>query len=207
MKKVSLSPTITVLDELFQTLNNKYFEGELVKPVISVAPDMTSGSYGWCSTVQFWGDKENEAGHFELNVTAEHLNRADTEIVATLLHEMVHLYNIQNGVQDCSRGNTYHNKKFKDEAERRGLAIDKSEKYGWTITSLQPETTEFVNSMGGIDFQLWRLTNKKLAEDNPKKKKKSSSRKYECPTCGQSVRATKEVNIICADCTDLMIEV
>lgn len=200
---VSLAPVIEVLDNLFQTLNDKFFEGKLRKPVLSVAPDMTAGAYGWCSTVAFWGDKENENGHFEINLTAEHLNRPLPEIVATLLHEMVHLWNGQEGIQDCSRGGTYHNKKFKEEAEKRGLAIDKHAKYGWTITSLTPETKEYVDSLGVVDFQLWRLTNGKSAEK--KGKKKSSSRKYECPVCGQSIRATKEVNLICGDCEERMV--
>ena len=34
----------------------------------------------------------------------------------------------------------------------------------------------------------------------------SSTRKLVCPKCGQSVRATKEVNIICGDCMERMVE-
>ncbi|MCC8079769.1 MAG: SprT-like family protein, partial [Oscillospiraceae bacterium] len=35
----------------------------------------------------------------------------------------------------------------------------------------------------------------------------SSTRKVVCPACGQSVRATKHVNIICGDCLLPMVEV
>ena len=35
----------------------------------------------------------------------------------------------------------------------------------------------------------------------------SSTRKVACPCCGQSVRATKKVNIICGDCLVPMAEV
>ena len=34
----------------------------------------------------------------------------------------------------------------------------------------------------------------------------SSTRKLVCPKCGQSVRATKEVNILCGDCLLPMLE-
>ena len=51
-----------------------------------------------------------------------------------MLHEMVHLYNIQRDIQDYSRGGTYHNKKFKTEAEKHMLRIEKDGRYGWTIT-------------------------------------------------------------------------
>ena len=36
-------------------------------------------------------------------------------------------------------------------------------------------------------------------------KKPSSTRKYICPKCGNSCRATKTINIICGDCMDKMI--
>ena len=35
--------------------------------------------------------------------------------------------------------------------------------------------------------------------------RKSSSRKYMCPCCGMSVRATKAVNIACMDCNEQML--
>ena len=38
-------------------------------------------------------------------------------------------------------------------------------------------------------------------------KKKSSTRKYICQHCGISVRATKDVDIICGDCMDVMVKV
>ena len=34
---------------------------------------------------------------------------------------------------------------------------------------------------------------------------KSNSRKYTCPCCGNSVRATKWVNIACVDCREIMV--
>ena len=35
--------------------------------------------------------------------------------------------------------------------------------------------------------------------------RKSSSRKYACPCCGMSVRATKVVNIACMDCDEQLL--
>ena len=194
---VSISPTVGVIEDLFDKFNTKYFEGKMIRPVLTVSPDMTSGAYGWCTLFKAWNDGED--GHYEINITAEHLNRPITEIVATLIHEMVHLYNLEIGVQDCSRGGTYHNHKFKDEAEKRGLSIEKDSKYGWTITKLNSSTDEYVKGLGSVDFKLHRISGKKT-DKTTTTKKKSSSRKYVCTTCAQTVRATKEVHIICGDC-------
>ena len=40
----------------------------------------------------------------------------------------------------------------------------------------------------------------------PGSKRPSSTRKLVCPQCGQSVRATKKVNILCGDCMMQMVE-
>ncbi len=195
----SLQNVIGKLEDLFFAFNQKFYDGKLVKPIITVSPDVMAGSYGWCTTGRVWKKTDTEDESFyEINLCAEYLSRPILEISATLLHEMVHLWNIQNNVKDTSRGYTYHNRKFKDEAEKRGLIIEHTEKYGWTKTSLSEDATEFIKSMCDKDLGLSRTAI--LAFEKSKGKSKSSSRKYVCPDCGLSIRATKEVRITCTNC-------
>ena len=49
---------------------------------------------------------KKDDGFYEINICAEHLARPFEQVAETLLHEMVHLYNLQIGVQDTSRGGT-----------------------------------------------------------------------------------------------------
>ncbi|MEF9968690.1 MAG: hypothetical protein RR766_09265, partial [Longicatena sp.] len=114
----------------------------------------------------------------------------------TLLHEMVHLWNLQNDIQDTSRGGTYHNKRFKEVAELHGLVIDKSEKHGWTITHLNDDCKKYIETMKETKFNLYRESSTFMKKSSSS----SSSRKYVCPMCGCIIRATKEVNVLCADC-------
>lgn len=113
---------------------------------------------------------------------------------------MVHLWNLQNKVQDTSRSGLYHNARFKNEAELRGLEVEKGDKYGWHITKLTPETHEYIESLGERNFNLSR---RKVVKTS---KSKQSARKYVCPSCGMSIRATKEVRIKCGDCDEMMVE-
>lgn len=136
-------------------------------------------------------------GSYEINICAEHLARPFEQVAETLLHEMVHLYNLQIGVQDTSRGGTYHNKKYKEAAEKHGLTVEKDAKYGWTKTSLNDEAKAFVDGMQDKKFELHR---KSLPKIPGAAKTKQSSRKYVCPVCGCIIRATKEVHVICGDC-------
>mgnify|MGYP000003553189 FL=1 len=108
---------------------------------------------------------------------------------------MVHLMNLQNKVQDTSRSGMYHNKKFKEVAEKHGLTVEKDSKYGYCITKLNEASMAFVSAMNGEPFEMYRTKMTKISVS-----KGSSSRKYVCPCCGTIVRATKEVRIICSDC-------
>ena len=203
----SLQPAMEKLENLFETFNARFYDGKLPKPIITISPDTTTGAYGWCTAWKAWEDSEGnsdpESGYYEINLCAEYLARPLTDTAGPLLHEMAHLYNLANGVKDCSRGGTYHNRRFKEAAESHGLTVEATEKYGWNRTALNPETADFVSklSIKGFDIQRKKIT--KAAKTGAGKKQ--SSRKYVCPCCGLIVRATKPVNIICGDCQETMV--
>ena len=199
------------LNKIFDLLNEEYFENTLSRPTITI--QSTPKAYGHFSLREdTWVSKLGST--HEINLGAGTLGRNIENIVATLLHEMVHYYNYVNGVQDCSRGGTYHNKKFKAAAEARGLIVDHHDKYGWTITSPSDSLLQFCldNDLSDIlinrnEFSGYRIpgtgTHSGTATTLPPKT--SSTRKYLCPCCGNSVRATKAVNIACLDCAEQMV--
>ena len=201
------------LNKIFDLLNETYFESTLSRPTITI--QSTPKAYGHLSLREdTWVSKLG--GTHEINIGAGTLSRNIESVVATLLHEMVHYYNHINGVQDCSRGNTYHNKRFKAAAEQRGLCVEHSDKYGWSHTSPSDELLQFCldNDLGDIlinrnEFSGVRVpgTGTHSGTGIAVPPKKSSTRKYLCPCCGNSVRATKTVNIGCLDCGVQMIEV
>ncbi len=127
---------------------------------------------------------------------------------------MVHYHNYVLGIQDCSRGGTYHNRKFRDSAENHGLIVDHHDKYGWTITHPSDELLQFCldNDLGDIlinrnEYGGFRATGTGTHAPAPPPTipRKQSVRKYVCPCCGNSVRATKNVNIGCLDCAVQMV--
>jgi hypothetical protein len=213
--QITIQSAIDELQRMFRLLNDTYFGGELERPVITILTDSTSGAYGWISVQKVWSSKD-DAWFREINLCAEYLNRAPELVITTLMHEMCHLHNMQRGVQDTSRNGTYHNARFKEVAETRGLIVGKSEKYGYCVTTPSAEFTELVKKhcRAGC-FKLERA--KTYRDGTPKvtttggdgKEKtvtrtKQSSRKYVCPECGVIVRATREVNIVCGDCDETM---
>ena len=192
------------LNKVFDLLNAEFFESELSRPTITI--QSTPKAYGHFSLREdTWVSKLG--GTHEINIGAGTLSRPIEEVAATLLHEMVHYHNYLHGVQDCSRGNTYHNRKFKAAAEERGLIVTHSDKYGWSHTFPSDRLLEFIldNDLTDIlinrnEFGGFRITGTGTHSGmgvGGIEPRKSSSRKYACPCCGMSVRATKVVNIAC----------
>lgn len=210
-KVPSLAPIVNELDLLFEKFNDKFFDSYLSKPVITLIEKGRRNAYGWCATEKVWQD-DKEDRHYEINICPEHLDRPIEDICGTLLHEMVHLKNLQDDIQDCSRSSQYHNKKFKICAEKHGLNAQKTEKYGFADTSLKPEAHEFITSLNLKSFELFRNLNFSIEEtegdaegEQEELPRKSSSRKYVCPTCDLTVRATKEVWVRCDECDELLV--
>lgn len=212
-RTIKTSRSAGYLEKIFRTLNRDSFGGELEEPIITI--QTTPTAYGHVTVAKTW--KRGEESRHELNISADWLDRPIEQVVATMLHEMVHLYNIQHDIQDCSRGGSYHNKKFKDEAEKHMLRIDKDDKYGWTITSPTDELLEYILDQGWEEFEMSRNLSISFGgiggaktgdgqnvgrggQTQKPKPKGSNSRKYVCPGCGAIVRATRDLEIICKPC-------
>lgn len=187
-----MSETIKSLEDIFDKLNAIYFEGKLPKPVITV--QTTPKVYGHCSTKKIW-KSENE-GMYEINLGAEFINRPKEQTCATLLHEMVHLYCNENDIRDTCQNGRYHNKAFSTECEARDLVVEYDRANGYAHTS---PTDAFKQKIAeaGIDLTV------RFARIMPKAKAKAERQKahrYVCPICGQEVRSTSDLSLICGVC-------
>lgn len=128
------------LNKLFDLLNQEFFESALSRPTITI--QSTPRAFGHFSLRDDTWISKKGATH-EINIGAGTLARPIEEIAATLLHKMVHYHCYVNGIQDCSRGGTYHNCRFRDSAEAHGLIVDHHDKYGWTITTPSDDLFQF----------------------------------------------------------------
>lgn len=198
---MTISQATAFLESAFSSLNKHYFENALSMPIITI--QTSPKAYGHFTVNEVWFDRQRKVAAHEINISAEALNRPIANTIATLVHEMVHYYCHVNDIQDTSRGGTYHNKEFKEYAEKCGLIISYDAKIGWSITEPSAELKAFCTA------QKWRnkLTICRTGDmggAEPKPKKPSSTRKYCCPCCGNSVRATKEIRISCIECSQEM---
>ncbi|MBR6619900.1 MAG: SprT-like domain-containing protein [Clostridia bacterium] len=217
MKQVTnMSRLVNQLEKTFKLLNHDFFDDELPMPIITVIP--SSKSYAHYVPFNIWSD--GDKGKREINIASGTLDRPLENIIASLQHEMCHMLNdVVLNVADTSRSGTYHNKYFKRTAEQKGLIVTRSDKYGFAHTAPADSLIEWVLEHDELrEIEICRMNTSPAAVGvgvntgngrivtttgaNPN----SHSRKYICLHCKQSVRATKAVNIICADCMQAMIE-
>lgn len=134
------------------------------------------------------------------------------------MHEMIHYWCHVQGIKDMSRGNTYHNNRFKEKAEKRGLIITSAPLIGYGVTQPALELVNLVRNMVWDEkLKLYRSPKGKVASGkaggnkdpggdsyttNPPKKK-SSIRKYISLKCGLSIPAMKVVRTTCVDCGNI----
>lgn len=207
--------TTNILNELYKiynALNEHYFNSSLPESFIVIKQGKTKSKnvYG-TFTAEAWAHKDgeevdettgisraiiNENKIHEIAMSGEYLSRPTANMCATLCHEMTHLYCKVNDIDDTSNNGVYHNAKFKREAEKRGLIIEKADTIGWSLTTPKAEFIDFINNLN-IDeetFKYFRETWLDMAiKPTPKKR-------WVCPVCGQQVQAKKNAHIGCWDC-------
>ena len=195
--------TVTYLSKMYDFFNEKLFGGGLIKPVITISPDEKNKAYGWITRDKLWKENENDEGMYEINLSAQFLNRPISETASTLIHEMCHQFARVNDFKDTARSGSFHNKLFRQIAEDHGLNVELNGGRGWAVTTLKESTKRLLD---GFIEQNPKTPVYRVMPIKPKRVRNLSVRKYICPDCEASVRATKAVNVVCGDCNKQMQE-
>jgi hypothetical protein len=218
-RDITTQHTLTVLYEAFDKLNEHYFNNELPTAIILITDTERRYAYGWFTVKKIWTDDRDNHQMHEISISANAIRKGSHFMVGVLLHEMIHLYNSHVGIKDTSNGYTYHNSKFKEECEKRGLKFNQTEPCkvnGWYDTNLSEEGEKVVDSFNlnlnafaisreyAIRIQEHELPDSK--EKEPKIVRNATRTEYECPACDLKFKAKKGLNIMCGECEELLFE-
>ena len=217
-KIISTSRLTNQLERMTRALIHDFFNDAMPMPIVTCVPSAKAYAHYTVSTV--WSVGHDEQKH-EINISSAYLDRGLEYITSSVIHELTHYYcDTVLNVQDTSNHGVYHNRKFKEEAEKHGLICTKSPKYGYSDTSsvlsdrlldwvllhdefLEIELNRTIPGMIAVGVGPRSAEGGALPTSTTKP---SSTRKLICPCCVQSVRATKTVNILCGDCMVKMVE-
>lgn len=196
LEPVTMDVTLSELYRVFRAANDHFYQGRLVEPMIVVQSRGRKRALGWFTTEAVWTATDG-GRRYEITVTAEWLGRGVEEVMETLLHEMVHLYNRMRQVRDVS-GNQYHNDHFREAAEKHGLAVERSESHGWAHTTLQPATREWLATLevNPAAFTLARKDRQRRVADP-----EGMAGKLKRFACGcTNIRSITWVDAVCRQC-------
>jgi hypothetical protein len=145
----------------------------------------------------------------EIALNPQHFaSRKTTEVLATLTHEMVHLWQHHKG-QPPRKG--YHDRQWAGKMKEIGLWPTDTGQLGGKETGQR--VSQLIQKMGPFGRAVDTLLRERPAilfqdlanADDPIRKKKTESKtKYTCPTCGLNAWAKPAAPLVCGNCHEDM---
>jgi len=131
----------------------------------------------------------------EIMISANYFTRGARAVLGTLLHEIAHSIDLQNGIQGTS-GDGYHNQKFKATAESLGLTITQAKGIGWSVTEVSDACAErWAEALALIENGLALMADTEQAKKTGGRNK--NLKVAEC-RCGEKIRLSASVLEKCA---------
>jgi hypothetical protein len=198
--------TYTSLATAYDFFNQEFFSGEL--PPCLITMQRHKGAYGYFSGERFasLADPKEVTDEIALN-PALFGNRKPHEVLSTLAHEMVHLWQHHYG-KPPRKG--YHDRQWAAKMHKIGLIPSASgepggKETGQKMTHLIAENGRFAQAVNKLLVEHPAILYSDRSDtDTARKKKAASKTKYTCPTCGLNAWAKPEAPLVCGTCQEPM---
>lgn len=153
----------------------------------------TGRTMGHFTHSKLW--KAGEEQFHEIMVSANYFERGARAVLGTLLHEVAHSIDAQNGIQGVS-GDGYHNKKFRATAEALGLTITQAKGIGWSVTEVSDEcANRWADALALIESALSLMAD---SEQGKKSAGRNKNLKVAMCDCGEKMRISAKALEKCA---------
>jgi len=188
----------------FNYFNKKLFNKELPECMITL--QRKAKSRGYYHAEKFSNRTEKKRiDEIALNPDT-FIGRKDIDILSTLAHEMVHLWQQHKGTPPRK---AYHDKEWAKKMEEIGLMPSDTgsadgKKTGQRMTHYIIEKGKFENTCK--EFLKYKKLNWQSIPQAPAEKKSKNKTKYSCPECETNAWAKPNTKLICGTCEETMIE-
>lgn len=152
--------TLSFLHLWADRFNNNFLNGKLLSAAISLSPDRWR-RLGW-----FLYGRDGLALNYRVNLNTLHLTRKTEEVLATLLHELLHLEEYLFGKPGK---HNYHNKAFRLRCEELGIPCDSR---GYRLGMCEPFISLLRYYRIPVEVPInWRII--EIIQNPPKRKKQN----------------------------------
>jgi hypothetical protein len=205
------NPTTTTyksLNAAYEWFNRELFEGAL--PPCLITMQRHKGSYGYFSGERFQNTANIEDITDEIALNPGHFftPRTPEQVLSTLVHEMVHLWQHHFGKPPTK---SYHDKQWALKMREVGLIPTATGEAGGKETGqkmhhLIEEGGRFARTCAILlaSHPATLYSDRGLEENETRKKKLASKTKYTCPSCGLNAWAKPAAPLMCGDCQEPM---
>lgn len=189
------------LADAYDYLNEHLFDNALLPCLITLKRDRPGFLGHYHSMVVRNRTDRKATDEISLNI-ASFPNRTDTEILSTLAHEMVHLWQEHYG--DAPR-KAYHDKQFARKMKEIGLYPSNTgapggKETGQRMTHYIVEGHLFDTSVKELIASGYKINWQMELEQPEEKEKKKSKVKYTCLECEQNAWAKPNSALLCGHC-------
>jgi predicted SprT family Zn-dependent metalloprotease len=191
--------------DAYDFFNAELFGASL--PQVLVTLQRHARARGYFSPERFAGRIEETAAAHELAMNPDSfVGRSDEEVLSTLAHEMVHVWQQTHGTPPRR---SYHDRQWASKMKEVGLYPSTTGEPGGQETG--QSVTHYIVAGGPYavafaklkakGFQLhWQSSS---AGEQTKAKKTASKTKFTCPQCSQNAWAKPDAHLLCGACHDL----
>lgn len=198
--------TYTSLATAYDFFNQELFSGSL--PPCLITMQRHKGAYGYFSGGRFANTADPKEITDEIALNPVHFaKQKPAEVLATLAHEMAHLWQHHNGKQP-RKG--YHDKQWAVKMHEIGLiptATGESgaKETGQKMTHRIAENGRYARAVTRLLAEHPAILYADRSENDAARKKKAASKtKYTCPGCGLHAWAKPDAPLVCGDCEEPM---
>lgn len=193
------------LAHAYDYLNEQLFGSALPDCLITLKRDRPGHLGHYQSMVVRSRTDQKATDEISLNI-ASFPSRTDTDILSTLAHEMVHLWQAHYGNKPRK---AYHDKQFARKMKEIGLFPSDTGEPGGKETGQRMahyimEGHLFDTSVKELISSGYKINWQMELEQPEEKEKKKSKVKYTCLECEQNAWAKPESKLICGDCMEVM---
>jgi len=186
--------------QAYDFFNKELFAGSL--PPVLVTLQRHAKARGYFSPERFTGRLEDTAVH-ELAMNPDcFTGRTDEEILSTLAHEMVHVWQQAHGTPSRR---SYHNRQWAAKMKAIGLQpTDTGEaggkETGQSVTHYIVAGGRYAQAYVKLKAQSFQLHWQSAPAGSAAKAKKASKTKFTCTECGQNAWAKPDALLACYAC-------
>jgi SprT-like family len=201
------APPITTIEysafqHAYDYFNAALFDNALPHVLVTLQRRPRMRGYFWAE--RFRGRARPTKAH-ELALNPDHFGRTDEEILSTLVHEMVHVWQQECGYPGRGR---YHNREWAAKMLDLGLHPTDTGKKGGKMTGQRVshyivERGRFAQVTARLlktGFTLNWQSNFPPRQTRERRAKAASKTKYSCPGCGLNAWAKPDATLFCGEC-------